>query len=285
MAEHQSDEDQAEALKKWLDENGSFLVVGLVLTLAAVFGFQAWQKGAEEKGEAASTLYGELIEIVDIPPLEKLTDEQQSTSTFLANKLKEEHEGTSYGVFSALHLAKLAIERNDLEAAETELFWALEHATSDSLEHIARQRLARVMLSKGDTEKALKLVEDMDASSFVSGYEEIKGDAYSALGKNNKAREAYQTALDNMVEKTSKPILQMKLSNLPSNRSSADDSETEMTESDNAEIDNAEIDNAEIDNAEIDNKVSPADPSDGSMTETEPQDQQLNEKVEEEAEK
>lgn len=269
MAEHQSDEDQAEALKKWLDENGSFLVVGLVLTLAVVFGFQAWQKGVVETGEAASTLYEELIEVVDIPPLEKLTDEQQSTANFLANKLKEEHEGTSYGVFAALHLAKMAIERSDLEAAQAELTWALEHATSDSLEHIARQRLARVMLSKGDTEKALELVEEMEAGSFASAYEEIKGDAYSALGQNDKAREAYQKALDNMIEKTSKPVLQMKLSNLPSNRLSVDDSESDMSETDMTETDMSETD----------------DPAEGSMAETEPQDQQSSEKVEEEADK
>lgn len=214
MVEHQTDEEQAEALKQWLNENGKSLVVGLVVSLAAVFGYQSWQTTTIEKGEAVSVIYQDLVELVDISPLEEFTQEQESTLRHLANTLKKEHEGTSYSVFAALHLAKLAVDDHDLDAAEQELSWALDHASDEAVEHIVRQRLSRVLLSKDEPERAQEVISTAQEASYSSSYEEIKGDVYLQLDQKSKAREAYQKAMDSMVEGASSPILEMKLSDL-----------------------------------------------------------------------
>ncbi|MEX2327847.1 MAG: tetratricopeptide repeat protein, partial [Pseudomonadales bacterium] len=46
MAE--TDEEQIEAIKKWWDENGKSILIGIVLALGGVFGYQAWDNHVRE---------------------------------------------------------------------------------------------------------------------------------------------------------------------------------------------------------------------------------------------
>ncbi len=43
MAEHLSEEEQLEALKRWLSENGTSTVVGVVLAISGYLGWGFWQ--------------------------------------------------------------------------------------------------------------------------------------------------------------------------------------------------------------------------------------------------
>ncbi|MDH5738535.1 MAG: tetratricopeptide repeat protein, partial [Gammaproteobacteria bacterium] len=85
----------------------------------------------------------------------------------------------------------------------------------DAIAHVARQRLARVLLARGEADAALELVESEDAPGFQSAYSEIRGDIYVSQGKQMQARQAYQLAIENQPEGASNPILEMKLSDLP----------------------------------------------------------------------
>ena len=42
MADHITEEEQIEALKRWWDENGKQVVLAIVLTVGGYFGWQAW---------------------------------------------------------------------------------------------------------------------------------------------------------------------------------------------------------------------------------------------------
>ena len=57
----ESDEEQVEVLKKWWDENGTSLIVTLVLVLGGTFGYRAWENSVIESGEAASVVYEDLV--------------------------------------------------------------------------------------------------------------------------------------------------------------------------------------------------------------------------------
>ena len=53
---------------------------------------------------------------------------------------------------------------------------------------VARVRLARVMLSEGEADKALSLLQvTTDISGFEALFAEVKGDIYSSQGKNDEA--------------------------------------------------------------------------------------------------
>lgn len=205
-----TEEEQLEAIKNWLKENGTSLVVGIALALGGVFGYQGWQASIRESGEEASAIYDDLVASVAVDPGQELDEEQISTGRFLADQLKSDYEDTTYAHFAAMFMSRLAVEQGDLERAESELRWALEHDVDRSLGLIARQRLARVLLARGNPEEALAMVDGVEPGAHTSSYEEVKGDIYVALDREDAAREAYQRALDTVVDGGVKPILEMK---------------------------------------------------------------------------
>jgi len=210
-----TDEEQLEAIKKWWDENGTSMLVGIVAALAIVFGYQGWQNRLQDRGEAASALYEDLVEAVVLSdPFSTLDEEQLTTGQFLAAQLKDEYTDTSYAHFAAMFMAKLAVEGQDYETAEQELNWSLENGVDDSLRVIVSTRLARVKIAQGEHEAALALLAGIEPGEHKPSVEEARGDAYAAIGDSVKAREAYQMAVKSLAEGDTRPMLQMKLDDL-----------------------------------------------------------------------
>ena len=216
MAEYQTDEEQIEALKNWWDENGKVLLMAAVVAMAAVFGFRTWQSNVQEQGETSSSLYQDLMNSVLIAPNETLDESKVSTGKYLANMLKQEHESSTYAKFASLFMAQQAVEAGDLDTAEKELRWVLDHDAEGSIELVARLRLAKVLVEKGEEQAALSLIGSVEAGAHTSSYEETKGDIYLHLGRRDDARSAYQKAVNALAQNSSKPFLQMKLDDIES---------------------------------------------------------------------
>ena len=56
---NKTDDEQAEDIKKWWKENGLSVAAGIALAVAALFGWEYWQKYQITQAESASTLYSE----------------------------------------------------------------------------------------------------------------------------------------------------------------------------------------------------------------------------------
>ena len=54
---HLSDEEQAEALKRWRSENGKTNIGGIVLGLGLVIGWQGWNEHQRRQSEMATAEY------------------------------------------------------------------------------------------------------------------------------------------------------------------------------------------------------------------------------------
>ena len=195
MADHITEEEQIEALKRWWEENGKQTILAIALVVGGYFGWQAWTDHNAEQASAASLTYQEMLDNFDgLNPGETLIEETQVAVTLLADKLKADHSGTQYAVYAALTKAKLAVEDNDLDAAASELQWAMDNADKVSA-FVARLRLARVEAARGDLDTALQLVQGIDAGEMKSPFEEAKGDFYLEQGNSAAAYTAYQSAL------------------------------------------------------------------------------------------
>lgn len=202
---HLSEEEQVEALKKWWKENGKSVVAGVVIGLGAVFGWQAWEKHQRTSAEDASALFEQLS--YNVANGSALAEQQ-------ARDLIQEHHGSVYAVFAALELARIKVGQGDLAAARTQLQWALNNAPDDSLRQIARLRLARVMLSEGDTQGAASVAAAAVADRFAAELAELRGDIALADGDLAAARDAYLQAIDSGAGNTE--LVQMKLDDLSS---------------------------------------------------------------------
>jgi predicted negative regulator of RcsB-dependent stress response len=212
----ESDEEQLEVLKNWWDENGTSLVITVVVTIGAIFGYRGWEESVIETGEAASAVYEDLVIATDNIVANASNDAIRITAVSLAETLKAEHGDTTYAVFAAMRLAKVAVAQNDLEMALEELRWALDNVSEEHLETTIRVRLSRVHLGLEDPASAMALLVDhQPASGQLASVEEAKGDIFHSLGDLVQAREAYQKALVNLSDRIEKPILELKLADLP----------------------------------------------------------------------
>ena len=62
MADHITEEEQIEALKRWWEENGKQTILGIALIVGGYFGWQAWTDHSEEQASAASLTYQEMLD-------------------------------------------------------------------------------------------------------------------------------------------------------------------------------------------------------------------------------
>jgi predicted negative regulator of RcsB-dependent stress response len=182
-----SEEEQIADIKKWLKENGGAIIFGVVLGLSIIGGWRTWQAHVRAEAEAASVVFQKaLIESQN----GKVADAEKTANTVITD-----HPRTTYAAFSALLLAKLAMEKHDLAAAKTQLEWVLANASEAGVHTTARIRLARLLLAESKPEEAWKQVEKIDANIGGTALLAVKGDILAAQGKTGEARQQYLDVL------------------------------------------------------------------------------------------
>lgn len=203
---HRTEEEQVEAIKKWWKENGTSVVVGVALGIAAIFGVRYWFDYQKAQAQQASTLYAAV--------LENLAGDKQKAEA-LASEMAKSYSATPYAALTALNLAKSKVESKDIAAAQTYLQWVLDNGTEEGFKHVARIRLARLYLDEGKTEKAEALVKGIQSEGFDSEYSELRGDIFSAKGDTAQAAENYRLAIAGAQANSQRnQLLQMKIDDL-----------------------------------------------------------------------
>lgn len=216
METYTTEEQQVEAIKKWFKQKGVSTLLTVVIGLSLVFGWQAWTRSQEEKQQAASALYQDMIEALTLVKNSTETEKHSSTVRHLGEQLIEEYPSLQYAHFAALAIAKLEVGKGDLSAAAERLQWVVEQETGKPLGNVAKVRLARVLSAQEKFDEALKLLSDpLDPSIRVLA-EEVKGDIYVQMGKELEARAAYQRSIDVATSDGAQKdgLVQMKLDDL-----------------------------------------------------------------------
>lgn len=212
MAELRTEEEQLEAFKRWWKENGTSLIVGVVIAVVAFIGWKAWQSYQANQAEAASMRYQQLLTLAAQPTLEggALAEAQQ-----LVGEITDEHGDTLYADLATLIEARLMIVDNDRAAAIGALETLIESTQRDYLQGLARLRLARLQLAEGDAEAALVSLDAGVPDALGAQRADARGDILIELGREDEAREAYRAAL-NLSQQTGQPVygVQLKLDNL-----------------------------------------------------------------------
>ena len=181
-----SEQEQVDAIKRWLKENGAPIVVGLILGIGGISGWRYWQAHERARAENASMLFTQVVAAVK--------SERAANAEKLAQQLLGEYGKTTYAAFGALMLAKLAAEKQDLATAKQQLNWVLEHADDPILQRLAHLRLARVLLAEGKPADAWSEVQNLSAGTPSAAVAELRGDILLAQGKRDEAGKQYLEA-------------------------------------------------------------------------------------------
>ncbi|WP_448217439.1 YfgM family protein [Endozoicomonas sp. 2B-B] len=214
-----TDEEEVELLKNLWQEYGKPVVVGVAITVVAIFGYKAYQKNQLETAAASSQLYQSLLEVTTQG--QSLSEQQKSTVKHVVETLQSDYESSDYAAFATLIQAREQVLDNDLDGARSSLEWVLAQKPDLEIELVTRARLARVMLSQSDdnAQAALDVLAKADSEAgFVTTIESVRGDAHLAMGQRDKARESYEKALEAArTNGESRPLLQFKLDDLAAN--------------------------------------------------------------------
>ena len=201
MALDAAEEENIEALKKWWDENGKPLLFFAIFVIGGYGAWLLWQNSQATDAETASDLYEEVLSLAISEPGLPVTEQESLRILELFDQLKVDYSGSVYALYGALFAAQQLVNANDLDAAEDSLQWVLDNQqnglfrqTDEGLILTTNLRLGRVILAKGESERALNLVNGIDPKAFEAGFAELRGDIYVTMGRIVDARDAYITA-------------------------------------------------------------------------------------------
>jgi predicted negative regulator of RcsB-dependent stress response len=195
MVEIYDAHEQGEVVKKWLQENGSAIIIGLVIAFGGLFGFNQWKAWQVNDKQQA---YAE-FEVMN----EFLTAGQLDAAMANFQNLQDNHAKSPYASLAALQMGRARIEAKQPDLALKYYRFVVENGHPSAIRVIARERLARLLLDQKQMDEALKVIQGEAAiTGFEARYAETRGDIFAALGQNEKAIAAYQEALDVLEEGT-----------------------------------------------------------------------------------
>lgn len=181
------EQEQLDQLKAWWKKHGNLVVTAITLVFLVIAGINGWNYYKSSQASAAATVF---------EGLQKLAEKNEPAKVVEAAKaLAEQYPRSTFATMGQFIAAKSAFDANDLAAARTALQWVLDKSSGDELKHLARVRLAGVMVDQKEFDAALKLLETARPAHFEALYADRRGDVFYAMGKPADARSAWEAAL------------------------------------------------------------------------------------------
>ncbi len=172
--EYLSEREQADQLRRWLRENWIWLVAGVVLTLAAYYGYRWWEAREAARSVAAGERFSAMLEAIAAG--------RRDDGLKIAGEVTGEYADTPYADQATLVLARLDVDAGDLPAAETKLARVADGSKDPELRTVARLRLARVQMAQGRYDAALASLDAAATPAIDARVLELKGDVLLAKG-------------------------------------------------------------------------------------------------------
>jgi len=205
MVEVYDAHEQGEVVKKWLTENGSAIVMGLVIAFGGLFGFKQWQSWQVSNRQQASVEFEVMGDLLGSGQLDAAMANFQN--------LQDEYPKSPYTSMAALQFARARVESNQPDLATGLLEYVMENGYPKAMAVVARERLARVLLDQGEADRAMTVLEGAgEITGFEARYAEVRGDIHFDQGRMDDATVSYLEALEMLEDGTGdRGRLQMKL--------------------------------------------------------------------------
>lgn len=201
------DYEQGERVQQWLRQNGLSIVIGIVIGLVAIFGWQQWRSHQAAREMEAANLYQQLQTA--------LATGKTSEADQLVARMEKDYAKSTYAVLAASDRAQRQVEDKQLDKALASLQWARNHVGDNPLKPLIELRTAKVQMAAGKANDALTTLDGVTVKGYEALRQELRGDALVKLGRAEDARKAYQAALAAMGEDApQRAALQLKLDDL-----------------------------------------------------------------------
>ncbi|MEA3109132.1 MAG: hypothetical protein QOI88_3737 [Gammaproteobacteria bacterium] len=188
MAEdYLTDDEQLENVKRVVAENWLWVAGGVVLGAALIFGYRYYESYRNDRALRAAARFEELTSA--------LARDDQGKLRQVADGLIKEFPTSPYADQAQLVLARLSVDNGKLADAIAPLTQVMSSSKDSELRHIARLRLARVVIAEGKPDDAIKTLAEDTWGAFAGQAHEVRGDAFYAKHDVQGAMKEYQAAL------------------------------------------------------------------------------------------
>ena len=188
MELYSTEEQQAEELQKFWKQNGKTIIIGIIMGVIGILGWEQFKSYRQGVMEENTYTYMTVIK--------NLNADYNENTVKATEKLIKDQDGSIYAELAAFNLATLAVDqKNDIEKAMVNLEISAK-SSDDALASISKLRLARVYAQEQRFDDAYKLLNELNDEIYGATVSELVGDFKLLQGKNDEARAAYQKAYD-----------------------------------------------------------------------------------------
>jgi predicted negative regulator of RcsB-dependent stress response len=181
------EQEQLAQIKAWWQRYGNLVLTALTLMFLAIAGYNGWNYYQRTQATAAAQVFEGVQKLAAGGDAKKVAEASKA--------LAEQFPRSTLASMGSLIAARVSFDANDLATARVQLQWVIDSGRDDELKHIARVRLAGIMLDQKQFDEALKLLDATHPADFDAQYGDRRGDVLYAMGKPAEAREAWQKAL------------------------------------------------------------------------------------------
>ena len=205
----ETEDEQVEKLKTWLKENGMSIVLGIIIGVGGIGGYNYWQTHQETVAGEASDHYTQMMDALATQDFDTL---QQQADILVAD-----YASTEYASLANLALARMHADNGDFDAAAAALQAVVGSKDQQQpLVYLARTRLALVQMQLEQYDQALTTLGVDFPDQFDARVDELRGDALALQGKTEEAISAYRKAQLGNPEPANPEFLRQKLNDLGS---------------------------------------------------------------------
>jgi predicted negative regulator of RcsB-dependent stress response len=207
VEDYTSEKEQWEDIKRWLRENGAWIVAGVVIGVGGLYGYRYWNARQDTQAIEAHAHYANA--------LNALYRNRQDDALKEIAVLDADYGRTPYADQARLALARWYVESGKLADAATPLAKVMDDSRDAELRQVARLRLARVLAEQGKLDEGLKTLDGAGSSAFDPRIQEVRGDTMLAKGDRAGALAAYRAAAKSTVPAiVNEEILKLKIADL-----------------------------------------------------------------------
>jgi predicted negative regulator of RcsB-dependent stress response len=208
MAEdYLTDDEQLEQVKRVVAENWVWVLGGIVLGAALIFGYRYYDGYRNERALRAASQFGDMTSALE--------RDDRNKARQIAAVLVKDYPTSPYADQSQLVVARLYVDDGQLANAVVPLTQVMNNSKDAELRHIARLRLARVLIDQRKPDEAIKTLAEDSWGAFAGRAHEVRGDAFYAKNDVKSAVTEYKAALSGGdAGSVDSALLQLKIADL-----------------------------------------------------------------------
>ena len=204
MSDQYDEHEQSERVKQWLLKNGSNLLTGILLIIAAISGWHWWQGRQAQQSQEAGSQYHTFVQAINKP--------DNTKALVLGEAIIANYADSDFAFLAALRLSRIHADLGKYDLAAGALDKAAAVALNDQNRELVKIRKAQLLLSQGKTVEAAKAADAITAVAYPASLAELKGDLAMSSEKSEAAAEFYRDALQQLsADSGSRGLIELKL--------------------------------------------------------------------------